>query len=69
MEQVSFIDPFAGEQQSSGGRPNNMRPVPAPPKNPAKRTAAVPSRGREREIQQLIHDLSVLAATSKPPTN
>lgn len=67
MARVRFIDPFAGKQQSSGGRPDNFRPVPAPPKTPTKKTTAVPSRGREREIQQLIHDLAVLAATSKPP--
>ena len=66
MERVRFIDPFAGNPQPSGGRPDNLRPVPAPPNTPAKRTTAVPSRGREREIQQLIHDLAVLAATSKP---
>jgi len=27
----------------------------------------LPTRGREREVQQLIHDLAVLAAKHDPP--
>jgi hypothetical protein len=65
MEPVSFIDPFAAAEPSSGSRPKNLRPLPAPPKKPTKKPMARPSRGRDREVQQLIHDLAVLAATSQ----
>ncbi|WP_142121599.1 hypothetical protein [Arthrobacter sp. SLBN-122] len=45
-------------------------PVPAPPKQPLVAPNAVhqtsTSRGREHEVQRLIRDLAVLAATRRP---
>lgn len=59
MEPVSFIDPFAAEERVAIARPTGVPRIRAPPLNP--RTAqALPSRGREREVQQLSHDLAVL---------
>lgn len=65
MEPVVFFDPFAAENlkahPSSCPAPSNQaRPESTPAGQPA------PSR-REREVQQLIHDLALLAASRKAP--
>jgi hypothetical protein len=61
MDRVEFFDPFAAENLSSATSTKRVPPVPAAPRRPIAEPA-VPSRGREREMQQLIHDLAVLAA-------
>jgi hypothetical protein len=67
MERVIFFDAPVPEARSVG-HPVDRTPVPAPPRKPLRASSvAVPSRGREREVQQLIHDLAVLAATRRPP--
>jgi hypothetical protein len=66
MERVEFIDPLAGEERPPVSQRKKLRPVPVPPGKPLKATIAVPSRGREREVQQLIHDLAVLPAENRP---
>ncbi|MUU69688.1 hypothetical protein [Pseudarthrobacter sp. GA104] len=64
-EPVVFFDPFAAEHltthPSSCPEPSNQgRPESSPARQPAQ------SR-REREVQQLIHDLALLAARRKAP--
>jgi hypothetical protein len=66
MERISSIDPFAAGKPPSVSTPHKSRPLPEPPKDSAKKSKALPSRGREREMHQLIHDLAVLMATNKP---
>jgi hypothetical protein len=62
MSRVIFHDPFVDEGPFSIEPPTGMTPVPAPPRTPAPAARALPSQGREREVQQLIYDLAVLAA-------
>src|SRR6478735_6586100 len=56
------------EPASPTGLPAAHRPVPAPPRNgPAPTQTPVPRvSGREREVQQLIYDLALLAARQCP---
>jgi hypothetical protein len=65
MEPVVFFDPFAAANlkahPSSCPLPSNQA---GPESSPAGQPA--PSR-REREVQQLIHDLALLAASRKAP--
>lgn len=67
MENVSFIDPFAAGDRPAVKPPRDPKPAPEPPKGPAATPPAVPTRGREHEVQRLIRDLAVLAARNKPP--
>jgi hypothetical protein len=57
-----FIDPSAGKEPPltplSAGQP----PIPTPLRKPVPLSQVRPVRGRDREMQQLIHDLAVLAA-------
>ena len=67
VKRVSFIDPFAAGEPPLA-TPSTKRPrVPAPPSKPLSASGAVVPRGREREVQQLIYDLAVLAARHQPP--
>ncbi|WP_320536684.1 hypothetical protein [Pseudarthrobacter sp. IC2-21] len=58
-----FIDPSGGKELPAAPPPADRNPVPAPPvRKPVPLTQVRPVRGRDREMQQLIHDLAVLAA-------
>lgn len=60
-ERVNLIDPVVVE----GSPATRRRPVPSPPKKPLTVSPPIPTRGREHEVQRLIRDLAVLAATHK----
>ena len=57
-----FIDPSAGKEPPRTPPPAGRRPVPTPFRKPVPLSQVRPVRGRDREMQQLIHDLAVLAA-------
>jgi hypothetical protein len=58
-----FIDPSAGKERPPTPPPEDRAPVPTPPfRKPVPLSQVRPVRGRDREMQQLIHDLAVLAA-------
>lgn len=61
MEQMMFVNPPAVEVPPSTSR----SPIPSPPTKPLTVSKVSPSQGREREVQQLIRDLAVLAARHK----
>jgi hypothetical protein len=52
-------DPSAGKEPPPSTR---RPPVPTPPRRRVVLSQGRPVRGRDREMQQLIHDLAVLAA-------
>ncbi|MFF2345061.1 hypothetical protein [Pseudarthrobacter sp. NPDC058119] len=61
--------PARGTERTTPDPPGAAhRPVPAPPpKRPAAAQAPLPRvSGREREVQQLIYDLALLAARQCP---
>jgi hypothetical protein len=66
MKPVCFIDPFAAEEPASVAPPDKPAPVPGPSTKSVPLSSVVFSSGREREVQQLIHDLAVLAARQEP---
>ena len=68
VERVIFIDPFTADERPSMASSKGPSPVPAPPTKPVPASQFSPSRGREREVQQLIHDLAILAARHPPVT-
>lgn len=67
MTQMIFHDPFVNKDPfpKESFMDSSSVPVPAGPAVPA--TVALP-QGREREVQQIIHDLSVLAAEQDSPS-
>lgn len=69
MARMIFHDPFVDKEPIyvkpfPGSSPV---PAPAPPAVPASPTS--PLQDREREVQQLIYDLAVLAAKQDPPVS
>lgn len=67
MVRGSYHDQFADEEPASMAPSARLSPIPAPPRTPIPLAPPMPPRGREREVQQLIHDLAVLAAKNDPP--
>jgi hypothetical protein len=68
-ERMYFLDPLDNGEPPGTAPPKKTSAVPAPPSETPSAPQAVPSQGREREVQQLIHDLAVLAVkhqTRKP---
>jgi hypothetical protein len=66
-----FIDSSAGKEPPHTPPSAGRTPVPTPAGKLAPLSQVRPVRGRDREMQQLIHDLAVLAAehdqrTSRP---
>jgi hypothetical protein len=58
-----FIDPSAGKERPPMPPPAERAPVPTRPfRKPVPLSQVRSVRGRDREMQQLIHDLAVLAA-------
>lgn len=64
MERLRYIGPLASDEPQLP-EPGS-RPVPAPPAAPVPLSYVAPLRGRERELQQLINDLAILAERSHP---
>ena len=69
VEQSGRANPPAAKGPTPAGFVQSMDrgPVPTPPRKPLTAALALPSKGLERERQQLIHDLALLAA-SRPPS-
>lgn len=67
MERVIFFDPPAVKEPSSLVPSAGRVPLPAPLSRLPAAFPTLPSKGREREVQQLIHDLAVLAADHRRP--
>lgn len=65
MKRVIFFDPLEAKQRSAE-MSKDRAPVPTAPSKPPSASRASPFKGREREVQQLINDLAVLAATRRP---
>jgi hypothetical protein len=57
-----FIDSSAGQEPPHTPTPARRTPVPTPSRKLVPLSQVRPVRGRDREMQQLIHDLAVLAA-------
>ncbi|MET3722026.1 hypothetical protein ABIB27_003902 [Arthrobacter sp. UYEF21] len=57
-----FIDSSAGKEPPLKPPSADRTPVPTPLRKPVLLSEVRPVRGRDREMQQLIHDLAVLAA-------
>lgn len=68
MTQMIFHDPFEDKEPIPKESLMDSSPVPAPARPAVPATEASPDQGREREVQQIIHDLSVLAAEQNPPS-
>lgn len=64
MKRVIFFDPLEVRQLAAESS-NDRAPVPAAPGN-SSASRVSPSSGREGDVQQLIHDLAVFAATHRP---
>jgi hypothetical protein len=63
VERMYFFDPFnAGVQLFPAPAASSSSPSPAPPAEPLQATHADLSRSHEREVEQLIGDLALLAA-------
>lgn len=71
MARVIFHDPFVDKEPISIEPSKGSSPVPGPaPADPAApKPRTLPPQGREREVQQLIYDLAVLAAKQDPPAS
>ena len=57
-----FIDSSAGKETPHTPWTADRAPVPTPSRKLVPLSQVRPVRGRDREMQQLIHDLAVLAA-------
>jgi hypothetical protein len=57
-----FVDSSAGKEPPFTPLPADRPPVPTPSRKLVPLSQVRPVRGRDREMQQLIHDLAVLAA-------
>lgn len=68
VEQPSRTSPPAAKGPTPAGFVQSMDrgPVPTPPRKPLTAALVLPSRGLERERQQLIYDLAMLAASRLP---
>ncbi len=57
-----YVDSSAGKEPPRTPPTASQPPVPAPFRKPVPLSQVRPVRGHDREMQQLIHDLAVLAA-------
>lgn len=65
MERIIFFDPVEVKRHSAEPS-EDPAPVPAAPGKLPSASQVALARCRESEVQQLIHDLAVLAATHRP---
>lgn len=67
MTRVLFHDPFVDREPISMEASTDSFPVPAPARTSVRAPQTLPPQGREREVQQLIHDLAVLVTEQDLP--
>jgi len=67
MARMIFHDPFVDKEPISEESAKDSPPLPGPSRPAVPASRPLPAQGREREVQQLIYDLAVLAAEQDPP--
>jgi hypothetical protein len=69
MARVIFHDPFVDKEPISVKPSPGSSPLPAPGPPAVPASPTLPLQDREREVQELIYDLAVLAAKQDPPVS